>query len=104
MADEVSDYVEIRGIKVREVKRTYTDPEGQEHMAVFVEDDKGRVLFAPEFLAHTNDYVKVEVIVALPGHPVDVYEVIDYDLNAHAMAAVLIPHRGGKVPKQEEDA
>jgi len=97
MADESSDFVEIRGIKVREVKKTYPDKDGTEHVAVFVEDDKGRVLFAPEFLAHTNEFVKVEIIVALPGQPIEVYEVVDYDLNAHAMAAVQIPHRGAKL-------
>lgn len=99
---EVTDFVEVRGIKVREVRKSWESDDG-EHTAIFVEDDKGRTLFAPEFLSHTNEYVKVEVLVNLPGHTPEIFEIVDYDLDAHAMAAVPIPHRGAKAPDVSPD-
>jgi len=100
---EVTDYVEVRGLNVREIRQSWEDSEGQEHTAIFVQDGDGRVLFAPEFLAHTNEHVKLEVLVHLPGHTPKVYEIVDYNLDAHAMCGVEIPHRGARAPREETD-
>lgn len=100
---EYSDFVNIRGIEVREKRVSYNEEDGSEHIAIFVEDKDGRVLFAPEFLSHTNDYVKVEVTVKLPGHSPEFYEITDYDLNAHAMAGLPIPHRAFTNKVEESD-
>lgn len=89
---ETSEFVNVRGLKVREVRKEYTEPDGSVHTAILVEDEDGGILFAPEFLSHTNEYVKVEVVMSLPGHAPEYYEIVGYDVNAHAMVGKRMPH------------
>lgn len=106
MADvEYSDYVNIRGIEVRERRVAFTEEDGSEHISIYVEDRNGDVLFAPEFLSHTNDYAKVEVTIHLPGHEPEYYEIVDYNLTAHAMQGRRVDHhmQGAPVLEDEKD-
>lgn len=103
--EEYSDFVNIRGIDVRERRVSFEEEDGSEHISIFVEDKAGDVLFAPEFLSHTNDYAKVEVTIHLPGHEPEYFEIIDYDLTAHAMKGRKIQHHGHSTmkPVAEDD-
>lgn len=104
MREEVSEFVDVRGVNVRERRIEYIDPEsGEAHVAILVEDEKGDTLFAPEFLSHTNDFVKVDVTLALPGQPARFFEVVDYNVKAHAMIGRRIPHPGAESPLIDEE-
>jgi hypothetical protein len=99
---EYSDYVSIRGIEVRERRVGFVEKDGSEHISIFVEDRNGDVLFAPEFLSHTNEYAKVEVCVHLPNHEPEYYEIVDYDLTSHSMKGRKIAHPAAQ-PEFEDD-
>jgi hypothetical protein len=103
MSEEYSDFVNIRGIEVRERRVSFKEDDGSEHISIFVEDKNGDVLFAPEFLSHTNEYAKVEVVIHLPGHQPEYYEIVDYDLTAHAMKGRKIVHPMQPAPTVEEE-